>query len=548
MTIKKEFIYFAIIEQSNDAKLAYQINPKLTLGLDPRNDVVLVDKNIEERHLEFRESDGQISVTQLANTGTTTINGKPLEQNNQYLIGVHDQLKVGQIRIRFKKDLGFKNREIIEQKKEVQTQNRPKVVLAEKGFNFHHENQDVLTENQTIIKDSKQHIHKDSTLLKVKQLNLDIKWDFVTKFFLGLIFDFFFAYFLLSLFPDIKLHLYLFFGIIEILLMFIFKSTAGQFLFKHRFNRQFTTWVLLFLFLIYPLSKGSFSVPFKQINIIVNNVIDIHAKKYMSFSKNNSLGLNTEIDNDSLVWMDANNGIFNLNFMNLKSKEILKLQHVESFDTIKFNKYIYRTHPFKLPVKIKYDSLLEKKYLIKILSIDRSNIKQIFLENGPFLSFINDTKSLFLDGLNGDIESVQFVEDCPVLFFRDKTIAKVYFIGDDKIIQFIYKRPKSIELENLFIEKILAKTRGNLVHSTENKIGFLEMFDAFPEVDFDKLVESYIQNKDWLSSVSQDEKVRDELINSINRLQIEIIKAARNTGPKLIKQLDELKDNLETNL
>jgi hypothetical protein len=548
MTIKKEFIYFAIIEQSNDAKLAYQINPKLTLGLDPRNDVVLVDKNIEERHLEFRESDGQISVTQIAKTGTSQINGKPLEQNNQYLIGVHDQLKVGQIRIRFKKDLGFKNREIIEQKKEVQTQNRPKVVLAEKGFNFHHENQDVLTENQTIIKDSKQHIHKDSTLLKVKQLNLDIKWDFVTKFFLGLIFDFFFAYFLLSLFPDIKLHLYLFFGIIEILLMFIFKSTAGQFLFKHRFNRQFTTWVLLFLFLIYPLSKGSFSVPFKQINIIVNNVIDIHAKKYMSFSKNNSLGLNTEIDNDSLVWMDANNGIFNLNFMNLKSKEILKLQHVESFDTIKFNKYIYRTHPFKLPVKIKYDSLLEKKYLIKILSIDRSNIKQIFLENGPFLSFINDTKSLFLDGLNGDIESVQFVEDCPVLFFRDKTIAKVYFIGDDKIIQFIYKRPKSIELENLFIEKILAKTRGNLVHSTENKIGFLEMFDAFPEVDFDKLVESYIQNKDWLSSVSQDEKVRDELINSINRLQIEIIKAARNTGPKLIKQLDELKDNLETNL
>lgn len=548
MTIKKEFIYFAIIEQLNDAKLAYQINPKLTLGLDPRNDVVLVDKNIDERHLEFRETDGQISVTQLAKTGTTQINGKPLEQNNQYLIGVHDQLKVGQIRIRFKKDLGFKNREIIEQKKEVQTQNRPNVVLAEKGFNFHHENQDVLTENQTIIKDSKQHIHKDSTLLKVKQLNLDIKWDFVTKFFLGLIFDFFFVYFLLSLLPDIKLHLYLFFGIIEILLMFIFKSTAGQFLFRHRFNRQFTTWILLFLFLFYPLSKGSFSVPFKQINIIVNNVIDIHAKKYMSFSKNNSLGLNTEIDNDSLVWMDANNGIFNLNFMNLKSKEILKLQHVESFDTIKFNKYIYRTHPFKLPVKIKYNSLLEKKYLIKILSIDRSNIKQIFLENGPFLSFINDTKSFFLEGLNGDIESVQFVEDCPVLLFRDKTIAKVYFIGDDKIIQFIYKRPKSIELENLFIEKILAKTRGNLVHSAENKIGFLEMFDAFPEVDFDKLVESYIQNKDWLSSVSQDEKVRDELINSINRLQIEIIKAARNTGPKLIKQLDELKDNLETNL
>lgn len=547
MTIKKEFIYFAIIEQQNDAKLAYQINPKLTLGLDPRNDVVLVDKTIEEKHLEFREVDGQISVTQLAKTGTTTINGKPLEQNNQYLIGVHDQIKIGLIRIRFKKDLGFKNKEIIEHRNEDIKNKRTNIAASEKGLNLHIENLDVLTENQTIIKESKKNELKESTLIKVKPLNLEIKWDFVTTFFLGLLFDFFFAYFLLSLFPDIKLHLYLFFGFIEIFLMFVFKSTAGQFLFKHRFNRQFTTWILLFLFLVYPLSKGSFAVPIKKANIIHNKLIDIHARSYMSFSKNNSLGLTTEIDNDNLIWMDASNGLFYLKLMNLKSLTLLELKYEESFDTIKFNKYIYRTHPFKLPVKIKYDSIVEKNYLLKILSIDRSNIKQIFLENGPFLSFINDTKSFFLEGLNKDIESVQFAEDCPVLLFRDNNIGKVYFIGDDKIIQFSYKRPKSIELENLFIEKILAKTKANLVHSSENKIGFFEMFDAFPEVDFDKIVESYIQNKDWLSFAALNTKAREELINSINRLQIEIIKAARNTGPKLIKQLDELKENLETN-
>ena len=548
MTIKKEFIYFAIIEQQNDAKLAYQINPKLTVGLDPRNDVVLVDKIIEEKHLEFCELDGQISVTQLAKTGTTLINGKPLEQNNQYLVGIHDQIKIGQIRIRFKKDLGFKNKEHIEHKNNHLKMARTNVTNSESGFNFNIENVDVLTENQTIIKDSSKHHVKDSTLIKVKPLNLEIKWDFVTKFFLGLIFDFFFAYFLLSLFPNIKLHLYLFFGFIEIFLMFVFKSTAGQFLFKHRFNRQFTTWVLLFLFLVYPLSKGSFAVPIKKAEIIVNKMIDLHARSYLSFSKNNSLGLSTEIDNDSFLWMDTNNGIFQFKFMNLKSNAILEFLYEESFDTIKFNKYIYRTHPFKLPVKIKYDSIAEKKYLLKILSIDRSNIKQIFLENGPFLSFINDTKSFFLEGLGKNIESIQFADDCPVLLFRDINLAKVYFIGDDKIIQFSYKRPKSIELENLFIEKILAKTKANLVHSTENKIGFLEMFDAFPEVDFDKLVESYIQNKDWLSFAAQNSKAKEELINSINRLQIEIIKAARNTGPKLIKQLDELKDNLENNL
>lgn len=548
MTIKKEFIYFAIIEQQNDAKLAYQINPKLTVGLDPRNDVVLVDKIIEEKHLEFCELDGQISVTQLAKTGTTLINGKPLEQNNQYLVGIHDQIKIGQIRIRFKKDLGFKNKEHIEHKNNHLKMARTNVTNSESGFNFNIENVDVLTENQTIIKDSSKHHVKDSTLIKVKPLNLEIKWDFVTKFFLGLIFDFFFAYFLLSLFPNIKLHLYLFFGFIEIFLMFVFKSTAGQFLFKHRFNRQFTTWVLLFLFLVYPLSKGSFAVPIKKAEIIVNKMIDLHARSYLSFSKNNSLGLSTEIDNDSFLWMDTNNGIFQFKFMNLKSNAILEFLYEESFDTIKFNKYIYRTHPFKLPVKIKYDSIAEKKYLLKILSIDRSNIKQIFLENGPFLSFINDTKSFFLEGLGKNIESIQFADDCPVLLFRDINLAKVYFIGDDKIIQFSYKRPKSIELENLFIEKILAKTKANLVHSTENKIGFLEMFDAFPEVDFDKIVESYIQNKDWLSFAAQNSKAKEELINSINRLQIEIIKAARNTGPKLIKQLDELKDNLENNL
>jgi len=548
MTIKKEFIYFAIIEQQNDAKLAYQINPKLTVGLDPRNDVVLVDKIIEEKHLEFCEVDGQISVTQLAKTGTTLINGKPLEQNNQYLVGIHDQIKIGQIRIRFKKDLGFKNKEHIEHKNNHLKMARTNVTNSESGFNFNIENVDVLTENQTIIKDSSKHHVKDSTLIKVKPLNLEIKWDFVTKFFLGLIFDFFFAYFLLSLFPNIKLHLYLFFGFIEIFLMFVFKSTAGQFLFKHRFNRQFTTWVLLFLFLVYPLSKGSFAVPIKKAEIIVNKMIDLHARSYLSFSKNNSLGLSTEIDNDSFLWMDTNNGIFQFKFMNLKSNAILEFLYEESFDTIKFNKYIYRTHPFKLPVKIKYDSIAEKKYVLKILSIDRSNIKQIFLENGPFLSFINDTKSFFLEGLGKNIESIQFADDCPVLLFRDINLAKVYFIGDDKIIQFSYKRPKSIELENLFIEKILAKTKANLVHSTENKIGFLEMFDAFPEVDFDKIVESYIQNKDWLSFAAQNSKAKEELINSINRLQIEIIKAARNTGPKLIKQLDELKDNLENNL
>jgi pSer/pThr/pTyr-binding forkhead associated (FHA) protein len=547
---KKELIYYVIIDQGKDSKLAYQVNPKLTIGLDPRNDVILVDSKAEAKHLELIEKDNYLILTQLASDRSTLLNNRPLIQNEKYILNASDELKIGSIKLKFKKDLGLKNIEVIkpdhnhESLNEKTLEKRKNIHHGENGLNLSEENDEEKTVHQTILKKNAKSEKAPGHLIKIKTLNFEIRWDFVTKFILGIFFDFYFAYFLLSLFNDIKLHLYLFFGFLEVIMMFGFKTTAGLFILKYRFNRQFSAWLMLFLFLVYPLTKGSFTKYVKEIPMTKSSVIDLHGVDYHSYSTKNSLLYKTTLDSNYFLLESIENQKPILNFFDLNTNEVLSLKFMEVFDTIKFNKFIYRTHPFKLPIKLNFDPLQEKKHLNEIITTDKYDLKEIFLKNGPFLSYINDTKTFFLNNLEEKIETIKFSEDVPVLVFRDQKNANVYLFGNENIHYFRYLRPKNKQLENQFIEKVLAQITLSLIEKTTDKIGFLEMLDSLPEIDFKTLLTLYSQDYVRIKE-SKNEVLIKMFEKNLNQTELEIIRESKDAGPKLIKQFNSIKNNFD---
>lgn len=85
----------------------FEVVDRVLAGIDPRNDLILIDPKVQSKHFLFRKRNNLLSVHYLGRDGETTLNDLPLEKGKLYLLEKGDQLKVGKITIIIRRDSTF---------------------------------------------------------------------------------------------------------------------------------------------------------------------------------------------------------------------------------------------------------------------------------------------------------------------------------------------------------------------------------------------------------------------------------------------------------
>ena len=78
----------------------------LFAGLDPRSDIVIIEKKVKVRHFYFEKKGPILSVKLLAKESPTFLNGQLMETDRFYVIDQGDQIEVGQVTITIHSFLG----------------------------------------------------------------------------------------------------------------------------------------------------------------------------------------------------------------------------------------------------------------------------------------------------------------------------------------------------------------------------------------------------------------------------------------------------------
>jgi hypothetical protein len=96
-----------IIHQENQSTLKIDVIDTITVGLDPRNDLVLVGKKINNRHLVFELKGENLALNYLGFTNQTFLNNLPLEEGKTYLLEVGDKINSPGVEIIVVQELVF---------------------------------------------------------------------------------------------------------------------------------------------------------------------------------------------------------------------------------------------------------------------------------------------------------------------------------------------------------------------------------------------------------------------------------------------------------
>lgn len=496
--IKKEFLFSIVITSTNDGELSYQVNPDLSVGLDPRNDIILISSKITPQFIQFEEINDGLSMLYLGEDSSAYLNKHPLFKNQKYILMANDIIVVDHYKLKIKKELGIRHTKRIKNYSAlIENSALKNIHQSQHGLNFI--NTTDIAPSETFIRENKRKkistFHQTRKKIKENNINL-FEWKRVLDLIWGLSLDFYLAYFLLCLFPQIKIHLYFFFFMLEICFMFLFQSSFFQAMLKYQINRRVIVWGFLALFILFPLSKNSFTAVIKKAQYEKNINIDPHAYRLLSTNKNNDLNLKTDLDSHLIMLPVISDGQFGFYFIDsvLDKRIHLKFESAHRIDQLK--NYFNRTNPLKLPIKDFHTQLSIKKYLQKNIHLNSHYLKEIILDNGPFIHFVNDTKNFFTKNLdNQSLEEIDFSDTNPIILIRDQTKAKVFFISNEVIYIFQYDRPTNQSIENALIEKILAKIDTSLIKSTNGQVSFLEMFDTLPQIDVQLFLDFMIQSK-----------------------------------------------------
>lgn len=76
-----------------------EVQDRILAGIDPRNDLILVDSKIKTKHFLFRKMNNILSVHYMGANGDTFLNGHELIKGKLYILEKGDILKVGKIEI-----------------------------------------------------------------------------------------------------------------------------------------------------------------------------------------------------------------------------------------------------------------------------------------------------------------------------------------------------------------------------------------------------------------------------------------------------------------
>lgn len=446
----------------------------VTVGLDPRCDLVLVGKKVKNRHLEFAAKGENLALHYLGNTNQTFLNSIPLEEGKTYLLEVDDRIQLSGVEIIIRSEVVT-----------VHASQRVKPVIFSSMAELTPESipeKIVYADNPTGSMRLEKHVRPNffESLEPNKLLNL---W--ATKL-SAMLFDFFITYLVLAtllpllfvhdyvivvldymtsvLFP-LKAHSFFKFFIAWYLLSFaqtlVFGTTIAQFLLglRHKGDNKFGKLIFfrlktfiyslfllpaqnslstnfffkgirkvgVFIFLIFILFSPFFlPAPYNLPLALMKNDDGIHkdlrARSIFSFSKDMNINLNAELSPRYMLLPyidDSKKRAFQI--FDLKTKTNLIVRELKTFsyddieDLIEYANPLYTTlHP----LTFKEMGLKEKKeLLLAALLSSPANSKTLLQTFGPFFGGATLIKEKLMEGISSDEATLKFYSSHSPMFF-----------------------------------------------------------------------------------------------------------------------------------
>ena len=103
---KPELIYSIEVRIPDLLPIRIEVIDQILAGLDPRNDLILIDPKIKAKHFLFSHKDQVLTLHYFGKDGDTFLNGLALENAKNYILEKADHLKVGKIEIIIHRELG----------------------------------------------------------------------------------------------------------------------------------------------------------------------------------------------------------------------------------------------------------------------------------------------------------------------------------------------------------------------------------------------------------------------------------------------------------
>lgn len=97
-------MYILDVKVPDQTPRKLSVHDQILAGLDPRNDLILVDPAVEARHFHFKNNkeENLLTVQILGSDNSTLLNGVPLEKGKSYLLEKGDTLKCGRVEIKIR--------------------------------------------------------------------------------------------------------------------------------------------------------------------------------------------------------------------------------------------------------------------------------------------------------------------------------------------------------------------------------------------------------------------------------------------------------------
>ena len=209
MDKNEKLLFMLDVKIPHQTMMSIEVVERLIAGIDPRNDLILIDPKVKTKHFLFRLKNNTLTVHNLGDDGDSFLNGLPLEMDKLYILEKGDSLKVGKIEINIRAKINhyvFKDSSFVSQHYNdplTETDHSREVLIKE------------IVEDKKIefikpeIKSEDYKISRSIPLSNFKKLAL------IPYKIYGFVIDFFMTYFILSyLLPKM--------GIIELALNFLY--------------------------------------------------------------------------------------------------------------------------------------------------------------------------------------------------------------------------------------------------------------------------------------------------------------------------------------
>lgn len=569
MTITQGHRFFLHVSIPDQLPRKVEVIDHIFAGLDPRCDLVLIDKKIKERHFLFEKKGPVLSVKVLVGDDASFINNNPMDKNRAYVVDQGDIIEVGKATITISSMFGDMV-EVPERSRLVQFPTLDELAP------------DTDLELKEIPLEEEKPAPK-----KVKRPKRQSQWLIHFKV-QAVILDFFIGYALMMVLGFVTLlpiQLIVVFYLLRILSGLIFGRTIGEMLVGlssnfytlqtrvgplffisflerksdklfYRFMRKWGFLFVIFLSLISPFFLPGPSQT--QVTIAKSKVPLLKALQTFSVSGHSiewGLGLKADIGVQYyLLPVFQKEKKAALSLFNVNTKKELQFIEVKSFSESELRRTINYANPL---TKIFSKKLTLKDEIKNVLSISPLSILTTLENHGPFFggSILLKSEILSLLKFNQDVLINEMGSSLPLLILSDGTKELVLLFSADQMFAFSLTGPKAYDhgLHESFHHSILTQfyweTEESLRESKESneesdilrpvdeiKHGNITALLTYYSNEAKKLSKSNVINQSF--GVLYLENKKSILRNVLSRLE---------SGPRdeiIAKSIDEIKNQI----